>query len=51
MKIAIFASGTGTNFAAILKSIESKKMTNSNQSLASLEVIEHVNLQYCTLFI
>ncbi|MED4226577.1 phosphoribosylglycinamide formyltransferase [Neobacillus cucumis] len=28
MKIAVFASGTGTNFAAILKSIKSKQITN-----------------------
>ena len=28
MKIAVFASGTGSNFAAILEAIESKKITN-----------------------
>ena len=28
MKIAVFASGTGSNFAAILESIQSKKITN-----------------------
>ncbi|WP_223593601.1 phosphoribosylglycinamide formyltransferase [Neobacillus bataviensis] len=28
MKIAVFASGTGSNFAAILESIKSKKITN-----------------------
>jgi phosphoribosylglycinamide formyltransferase 1 len=28
MKIAVFASGTGSNFAAILKSIETKQITN-----------------------
>jgi phosphoribosylglycinamide formyltransferase-1 len=29
MKIAVFSSGTGTNFAAILKSIKSKKITKA----------------------
>lgn len=28
MKIAVFASGTGSNFSAILESIQSKKITN-----------------------
>lgn len=28
MKIAVFASGTGSNFAAILEAIQSKKITN-----------------------
>jgi phosphoribosylglycinamide formyltransferase 1 len=28
MKIAVFASGTGSNFAAILEAIKSKKITN-----------------------
>ncbi len=28
MKIAVFASGTGSNFAAVLESIQSKKITN-----------------------
>jgi phosphoribosylglycinamide formyltransferase-1 len=33
MKIAVFASGTGSNFTAILEAIQSKKITNVQVAL------------------